>query len=578
VTILFSANVSTADRSRCERYAQSAIAHQQINQSMGCGLTDSGWDDDHRHHFDWCMHGENSAPTNLDRQRGTRVSALNQCKPAASTCEAYARGAALDNAENLYLGCSLTGGRWSSDYQLHLKWCQHGENSVGPATRESRERKTALDRCRQGAGEADIGPETAEEWPAGGIGKREFPLSKGTAVKEGKLEAVGTIPGCTATLVTQDTVVTAAHCVCTNNQRRTCSNRATFTLHSVVPANGVNRRNINISGDVHVHPNFDGRNGVVCGANNPDIAVIHLDTPAFRAAKVQPIPVEEHFRVPKKDEELTLVGFGLTGKGKVYGTVPNTFKECRDPSKGKMKLPLPVAQIGRAALFFDKKDEHTCGGDSGGPALNSRGRVVATASCSDRSRSSHYKPLYSRYDWIFGLRKRAENNCSWNDVEKAGIKSHQRGGSWCQGGGLLTALDLDRDASMSTTDSPIVGSARCCDAGKTLSSCSWSPVSTSHEKGSAWCSQGSFLTAIDLDGGSSAYDYPIVGGARCCKASKLWGKCLWVELGASRSHGAWSSWCPAGTYATALDLDVERGVDAGDSPIVGRARCCDLRD
>ena len=46
------------------------------------------------------------------------------------------------------------------------------------------------------------------------IGSTTFPLSVGTVVPVGQYAAVGTVPGCTATLIDQETVLTAAHCVC----------------------------------------------------------------------------------------------------------------------------------------------------------------------------------------------------------------------------------------------------------------------------------------------------------------------------------------------------------------------------
>jgi V8-like Glu-specific endopeptidase len=49
---------------------------------------------------------------------------------------------------------------------------------------------------------------------AQGIGTKQFPLSDGKAVPVGELEAVGTIPGCTATVITNNLLLTAAHCVC----------------------------------------------------------------------------------------------------------------------------------------------------------------------------------------------------------------------------------------------------------------------------------------------------------------------------------------------------------------------------
>lgn len=164
--------------------------------------------------------------------------------------------------------------------------------------------------------------------------------------------------------------------------------------------------------------------------------------------------------------------------------------------------------------------------------------------------------------------------CFWRGIEKAGISSHQKGAPWCESGSLLTALDLDGDRCTSATDTPLIRSARCCNVGKPFLSCSWVSVFNSHQKGAAWCPQGSFITSVDLDGGGSAYDYPIIGSVQCCKVSERWSKCLWVEVGAVKSRQPWTNWCPPNTYLTALDQDSFSKGDAHDSPIIGRAMCC----
>ena len=61
-------------------------------------------------------------------------------------------------------------------------------------------------------------------------------LTSGTEVPVGELEAVGTEPGCTATLVGPLTVLTAAHCVCSGQTSPTgCVTRTSFTLKNVQP-------------------------------------------------------------------------------------------------------------------------------------------------------------------------------------------------------------------------------------------------------------------------------------------------------------------------------------------------------
>jgi hypothetical protein len=50
--------------------------------------------------------------------------------------------------------------------------------------------------------------------------------------------------------------------------------------------------------------------------------------------------------------------------------------------------------------------------------------------------------------------------CSWVGVESAGINSHQPA-TWCSNGSFVTGLDLDRQA-IHPLDSPVIGQAHCC--------------------------------------------------------------------------------------------------------------------
>lgn len=116
-------------------------------------------------------------------------------------------------------------------------------------------------------------------------------------------------------------------------------------------------------------------------------------------------------------------------------------------------------------------------------------------------------------------------SCSWVGVENAGINSHQPGQPWCSPGSFLVALDLDGPRNYSPHDSPVVGQAMCSSPAvnnPTWNNCRWVSVANaginSHQPGPSWCPAGSFLVALDLDGprNFAAHDTPIVGQARCC--------------------------------------------------------------
>ena len=407
-----------------------------------------------------------------------------------------------------------------------------------------------------------------------------FPLSAGKSVPIGKLEAVGTIPGCTATLITNNLVLTAAHCVCpSQDNANNCQNRAAFTLHDVFPIDdpntpvdeSKNRTNVTISGNVRVHPEYTQRGWI-----REDYAVIELDRSITTVAKVTPIPVEAPQNIPFVGNRLTLVGYGNTGA------------DCKGPSIGKKKMDVSVIGSGWGGINFKNAKLHACPGDSGGPALNGNTHVVGVASWIGSGDSTYRHTSYA-YNWIFGIPKTQWSSCSWFPIEKAGKNSHQPT-QLCPGGSFLTALDLDGERGISSRDAPIIGQARCCkvsgaESNKWVSS-SWIGIETaginSHRMDGNWCPQGYFITGIDLDGcgNCDAKDSPVIGQVQCSKLAgsdlSKWGSSYWMDVGFQKSHQAGSGWCLDGAFITQIVLDRENAADSHDSPIIGRVKCSSL--
>lgn len=409
---------------------------------------------------------------------------------------------------------------------------------------------------------ASSGPAVAQDHE-----RKQFPLSAGQAVPAGQFDAIGTVPGCTATLVYSRLVLTAAHCVCPSQHNAIgCATRVSFTLHDVLPASGQPpRRDIVIGGSVRVHPEYTQR-----GWLREDYAVVELDQSAPTLAQVTPLAIAQPYQVPVVGQAMTLVGYGATGP------------DCRGPGLGKRKMDVPVHASGWGGIEFRNAQLHSCPGDSGGPVLDASQQVVGVASWGDGS-SSTYRPTSFAHDWIVGLPTPKWGSCSWVPVPSAGRSSHQPR-SLCPDGTFLTALDLDGDRSVSAHDAPLIGQARCCKvsgaehAGVDLSL--WVGVEraglNSHLATAPWCPKGSFITGIDLDAcaGCDAADSPVVGQVQCTRLQGFanWGSTYWMDVGAQTSHQAGASWCLDGAFVTQIDLD-RVDADAHDSPIVARAKC-----
>lgn len=224
-------------------------------------------------------------------------------------------------------------------------------------------------------------------------------LTNGTAVPVGQFEAVGSfsssVGGCSATLITPQLVLTAAHCVCPDKfPVMGCATRATFNFVNVFPVNNpatpvnesLTRTNVPVQGDVLVFPQF-----MVGGWLKGDYAVLRLDRRAEQIVlNVPPIPVERPNKIPKVGNLVTLVGFGKTGTG------------CTNPGMGKLMASVPVSAISSDGIIFVNTSSLACPGDSGGPAINAAGNVVGVASNSDFTTNTNYKPTYVAYQWIFG--------------------------------------------------------------------------------------------------------------------------------------------------------------------------------
>ncbi|MCW8889233.1 MAG: S1 family peptidase, partial [Sedimenticola sp.] len=235
------------------------------------------------------------------------------------------------------------------------------------------------------------------------VASKTSSLSSGAAVPVEELEAVGRLPNCTATLIGQRLVLTAAHCVCpSDNNAQGCRTRYEFTLTDVYPTDNPStpqdesqiRADVTIAGNVVVHPNYTAG-----GWLRKDLALIVLDRPVWEVAKgIQPIPVADDAHRAKIGETVVLVGYGNTGEG------------CTAGSLGKQWLALSISDIVPDAIRFNHPGLVSCPGDSGGPILNDDGWLVGVASWTNSDDQSTYRPAWESLSWIHSVRETTEVN------------------------------------------------------------------------------------------------------------------------------------------------------------------------
>lgn len=207
-------------------------------------------------------------------------------------------------------------------------------------------------------------------------------LSPGSDLKPGVFPAVGKlvaappyVGACTATLITHDLVLTAAHCVCEPDQVGYCASRATFEFTEPY--------NIQIPGTVLAHPEFGVRRWF-----NEDLAVIRLDYPSSQKVGIAPIIVAPPYQIPSPGTPLQIVGFGRTGE------------DCQGPAKKKW-LSVNLTEVSPARIMIDEPGKRACPGDSGAPILSQSGQVVGVVSWIGEEING--RPTYANYNFIFGL-------------------------------------------------------------------------------------------------------------------------------------------------------------------------------
>jgi hypothetical protein len=168
--------VSDARLAQCRDYAQRAVAQNQENSSLRCGLSGSRWGFGYDAYYNFCANN----PDNLwQSARRARDSELERCKARIAArrddgviapdvdvdlgdlfngngrdrqfCRNYAEQSVLQAGEARRLDCGFSGSRWSSSRVRQARLCE----DIGPreAAQLLRSRARQLDTCRADSGD-----------------------------------------------------------------------------------------------------------------------------------------------------------------------------------------------------------------------------------------------------------------------------------------------------------------------------------------------------------------------------------------------------------------------------------------
>jgi len=217
------------------------------------------------------------------------------------------------------------------------------------------------------------------------LNAREEAIVGGQLAPEGFLPGVGAlvayswgqvVPFCTGTLVSDQLIVSAAHCVEAIGNEIPSGTPIGFFYGQSVNASGASSKILSIA-SWQAHPNYKGGTPPAALSNWYDIGVLKLAKPTTIAPIKMIRPSE--LGLLKYGTSLLIAGYGLTS-----ATNQNS-------SGTKYYATTTLASVGQSELMLAGKGKpQTCSGDSGGPTLVDAGngsedwRLVGVTSRGDQ--------------------------------------------------------------------------------------------------------------------------------------------------------------------------------------------------